>query len=255
MAYLVQDYEAGFNAWSTDYALARSSLYAGFTMVVNSRPLYDYILKMDEISINPSLVFAPRLDVNRLERAVSVRSKGNTQSGPLVMFYGRPSKPRNLFSIGCASLMAANKILLAQGVAANFVSAGESHQSVRALNFELESRGKLSWDSYFALLAQTDVVLSLQHSPHPSHPPLDAVCSGAWAVTNEMDGTRAGLHPRLLTSLADPDALASSVVDAVLCAMSSPAVEYDAGFLDVLGRPFDSVLDDFAGHFDASAGA
>ena len=40
VAYLIQDYEPGFSAWSTEYALASATYRAGFVPIVNSAPLW-----------------------------------------------------------------------------------------------------------------------------------------------------------------------------------------------------------------------
>ena len=77
-------------------------------------------------------------------------------------------------------------------------SAGEKHRNVDlGHGHKLESLWLTAVERLRTLeyIASANVVLSLQHSPHPSHPPFDAAISGARAVTNEFYGTRAGLHP------------------------------------------------------------
>ena len=39
VAYLIQDYEPGFTAWSTESVLAEATYRAGFVPIVNSTPL------------------------------------------------------------------------------------------------------------------------------------------------------------------------------------------------------------------------
>lgn len=240
VVYLVQDYEPGFHPWSTDFALARSTYHAGFRLIVNSTPLQRYLATAEGITVDPAFVFGPSLDMAGAERAAAIRKNSPTAR---VLFYGRPSKPRNLFDIGVAALALAAEALEHKGIAATFTSAGEKHSDVQlSPAHRLVSRGKLSWQGYFDLLGHTDVILSLQHSPHPSHPPLDAVTSGAFAVTNEMAGTRNGLHRRYLVAEPEAQALANQLVAAIERALSDGTHGFDPDFAALFGLPIDDVI-------------
>jgi hypothetical protein len=239
--YLIQDYEPSFNAWSTDFALARATYHAGFHHVVNSSPLQHYLRDFEGLRIDRSRVFAPSVDLARLALAAQARRPSPT---PRIFFYARPSKPRNLYAIGISALHLVAEELAAQGLDASFVSAGEPHGDVRlSARHVLLSKGKLAWDDYFQTLGESDVVLSLQHSPHPSHPPLDAVSCGGIAVTNEMGGTRTGLHPRLLVAEPDPRALADQVLKAIEMTRSASQVPaFDSRFAARFGDPLADVV-------------
>ncbi len=136
-----------------------------------------------------------------------------------VLFYGRPSKHRNLFRLGVAALRVAVQELADDGLRVEFHSAGEQHGDVELDggrgDTKLVSHGTMPWDDYFRFIASTGVVLSLQHSPHPSHPPFDGAISGARVVTNEFRGTRAALHPNLTRWPADARSLGLAVAEAV----------------------------------------
>jgi hypothetical protein len=213
VAYLMQDYEPGFSPWSTEYATAASTYQLGFEPIVNSEPLRAYLEAHEGLDIPADRTFAPDLDLGLLERVASRRRHGDVTR---VLFYGRPSKHRNLFRLGVTAVKMAARQLAAEGVEVEFVSAGERHRSVDLGDGRhLTSVGTLPWDDYFELLASTNVVLSLQYSPHPSHPPFDAAISGAHAVTNEFGGTRAELHDRITAVPAEPRALAAALVAAV----------------------------------------
>lgn len=236
--YLVQDYEPGFYAWSSESAIARATYAAGFTLVVNSSPLRDYLLQQETVTVDDRFVFAPSLDLARLEETASRRRRHGVAR---IFFYGRPSRPRNLFPIGIAALRIASDSL--PETRATYVSAGEQFPTVDLGRATLTVKGKLAWPEYFELLASTDVVLSLQLSPHPSHPPLDAIASGAFAVTNELGGTRAQLHSRLMAVEPTPRDLAAAVISAAAIAVDSEPQRFDAEFLDALGAPLERVLD------------
>jgi hypothetical protein len=102
------------------------------------------------------------------------------------------------------------------GIAWEAVSAGEAHPDIALPGGAfVRCLGTLDWAGYFQLLAATDVGLTLMHSPHPSHPPLEVAVSGAIAVTNDLDGTRQGIHPRVVAVPADVAALGDALVAAV----------------------------------------
>lgn len=238
--YLIQDYEPGFFPWSTDYALARSTYHAGFMPIVNSSPLQKYLYDVERVNIDSKFVFAPSLDLPRLEIAAK---KYTRNSVPRIFFYARPSKPRNLYAIGVASLHLVADELSRSGKSAIFVSAGEHHEDIQLNStHRLKSYGKLGWSEYFDMLGQSDVVLSLQHSPHPSHPPLDAVTAGCYAITNELGNTRNGLHDRLLVAEAEPIALANNIIRALNFTPLDAGVRYDAKFNKSFGLPLDEVV-------------
>lgn len=212
--YLIQDYEPGFTPWSTDFALARATYHAGFHYVVNSMPLAKYLESVEQLEVPEDRVFRPEVDLPALGQAPQ-----NDRKRMRVLFYGRPSKPRNLFNLGVAVLQKVAQEVDGWDVDVEFVSAGEAHAAVDLTGTKsLRVAGRLSWDSYFDLIVDSDVLLSLQHSPHPSHPPLDAVVRGCYAVTNEFGGIRNALSP--LISAREPriEELADAVLEA-LCAV------------------------------------
>lgn len=243
ITYLVQDYEAGFSPWSTDYALARNTLHSGFHIVVNSRPLAQYISQEESIPIPEATVFAPSLDMPMLKKAYGARRPGSKKK---ILFYARPSKPRNLYGIGISALSRLSEQIGSSDDNIEFISAGEKHPTVNLGNHQIVSLGKLSWSAYYEVLSTVDIMLSLQHSPHPSHPPLDAVCSGAYAVTNEMGNTRGHLHDRLLVTRPDPDELATTTARALALTNSTRLPGFDESIVHRLGNDFEAVLDNVA---------
>lgn len=238
--YLVQDYEPGFSAWSTDFALARATYHDDVDFIINSRPLHQFLTRQEGIVVPEELVFAPSFETERL-RAAALRRTSREHVN--LLFYGRPSKHRNLFRLGVASLRGAIEKLGVDGDDVYYWSAGEKHPDIELGRGQvLRSLGKVPWDEYFERLSDTDVMLSLQFSPHPSHPPFDAALSGATAVTNEFFDTRSELHPRIRAVEAEPAALALAIAEAVRGARGNvqPFVDIKSG---VLGRPLDSVLE------------
>lgn len=238
--YLVQDYEPGFNAWSDEYAIARSTYHAGFRLVVNSSPVADYLSRAENLHVDRSLVFAPHVDLERLERIASSRRRECVTN---VLFYARPTKPRNLFKVGMAAMALTARSLGANGERVALHTAGEPHQAAKRLTgTRLTAHGKLAWDDYYELLSKCDVVLSLQYSPHPSHLPLDAVTSGSRSVTNELDSTRSGLSENWAAVEADPSALATAVLNAIDRSQSEGPLSFESETVARLGRPMQDVV-------------
>jgi hypothetical protein len=242
VVYLVQDYEPGFHAWSVAHALTRQTYRAGFHHVVNSSSLSRYLADREGPQTDHGLVFGPHLDRDRLARVAVEREPSAVVR---VFFYGRPGKPRNLFQLGVAALRAASVQLAAEGIAWEGVSAGEDHPDiVLPTGATVRSLGTLGWQEYYDLLARTDVGLSLMHSPHPSHPPLEVAVSGGLAVTNDLDGSRQGFHDRVTAVAPDPDLLAAALVDAVRRASASGPQPFADLTEGSLGRPLGAVIDD-----------
>lgn len=210
---LIQDDERGFTGYSTAGAAAATTYRSGFLPLVNSRPLADHLRRTSALEIPGDQVFAPLLDDPLLREVASARSAEPTRR---ILFYARPSKPRNMFGLGVAALEAAVARLGAEGDGLDLVSAGEPHPD-RALGagVRLRSLGRLDHAGYHRLLGTSDVVLALQASPHPSHLPLEAAASGAIGVTNDVAGSRAGWHPRLVAVESDVESLADAVATAV----------------------------------------
>lgn len=243
--YLIQDYEPGFMPWSTSYALAESTYAAGFTHVVNSTPVADYLLSTLAIATPPELVFRPEVDLDRLAAAAAARVQSETVR---ILFYARPSKPRNLYHIGASSLRIFSRLAAQDGLAISVSSAGERHSRILlAGGNDVHSFGKLPWDSYFGQISRTDVVFSLQLSPHPSHLPLDGVVSGARSVINDVGKSRAGWDSSLSVADPSPDALAKALLEASIRARTTE--DFRPHVLTKLGRPLADVVGTVAARF------
>src|SRR5690606_38329276 len=153
-----------------------------------------------------------------------------------------------LYQLGVSALRVAARELGAEVAPVSFISAGEPHAPVPlGAGATLRSVGTLPWDEYFELIATAQVVLSLQESPHPSHPPFDAAISGAFAVTNAFDGSRAKLHDRLAAVPGTPQELGGAVARSVRRARAEGVPDFTPLADGVLGRPLAAALDHLAG--------
>jgi len=239
--YLIQDHEPTFFPASTSAALASATYQAGFVPLVNTNVLAQTLQKREGVDIPPQHVFSAELDYGRLAGTASRRDSAERDR---ILFYGRPAKPRNMFDLGlCALRLAARKIEDSGLGPVEFVSIGAKVPQSRLTTMSsLKSSGRLEWARYFDMLATGRVMLSLQATPHPSHPPLDMIVSGGHAVTNEIEGVRAGLHPRLHAVTADPTDLADAIVAALRESKSKGPGPYDDTIREKLGRPFQDAV-------------
>lgn len=243
--YLVQDYEPGFTAWSTHFAVASATYHAGFHLLVNSTPVAAYLREAEGVLVPADQVFHPQLDLTRLNASANERVVG---SDVRILFYARPSKPRNMFDLGVSTLKVLSR-RTPPSVKLIIVSAGERHQDISLPNGRtIQNVGKLPWDEYYRRLARTDIVFNLQMSPHPSHLPLDALASGASAVSNDLGEFRAELHRDLYVAPAEPDALATAL-EAAISGLKQPRRSDVTNAFDiaVLGKSLSSSVESLLG--------
>lgn len=249
VAYLIQDYEPGFSAWSTDSVLAVSTYHAGFVPIINSIPLWTFLRSTEALEISRDLVFAPSFETERLRATAAARRPSTVVR---VLFYGRPSKQRNLYGLGLSALKATARALGEDAADVEFYSAGELHSDTELGNgHTLRSLGRIGWDDYFTFLSTVQVMLSLQQSPHPSHPPFDAAISGATTITNDFGGSRGALHPRIIAVTPDTAALADAIGTAIGHARGSAPEGYLPVADTALGYPLGHALDAAIARLDA----
>lgn len=212
VVYLVQDYEPMFYAPGAEQDLARETYGSGLRLLVNSSPLAAYIRLHDGVMISDEHVFCPELDWGRL--AVVARTRRDP--GPVVMYYHRPHHGRNMTPLANAALELASKEFRARtGSPLHVLAVGSPEPLELDGDAMVHNLGKLAWDDYFDRLGSARVMLSLQSTPHPSHPPLDMVVAGGRSVTNEVAGTRGRLHPRLHACEPTPEALAAGILTCI----------------------------------------
>ena len=203
VVYLVQDWEPAFFPWGDQHAAARATYDLGFTHVVNSSPLAQFVVQQTGHEVPDVLVIRPEIDDRRLMTSAA-RWLPSTPDRPRLMFYARPGKPRNLFSLGVQAL----ELWVRQ-------QSDDTRPVVRVVGedgvdvdlgpgADVENLGKLSLGGYHDLIADTDLALALMHSPHPSHLPLELAMAGVPVVTNAFEAYRRPWLPGL--AVAEPDA-------------------------------------------------
>lgn len=180
--YFIQDFEPGFYAWSSRYALADSTYKSGLPQIAifNTSLLMNYF-KLNNYKFYEEYSFEPILNEG-LKNILLKYSAFNKKKQ--ILIYGRPSVQRNAFELIIESL----KIWVWKQEDVSewkIFSVGEKHPDVELGNgMKVESLGKLSLDEYANLMAESYAGISLMISPHPSYPPLEMSTFGMKVITN-----------------------------------------------------------------------
>lgn len=231
--YLIQDFEPGFYSWSSNYALALETYDLDFLPVFNGGLLADYFAQSavgrfaDPAFIGAGLVFEPAAD-----RAVFFPAPQPHTGRRRLLFYARPTNPRNLFGLGLHSL---------RSVVAHpaFADADWEFQAIggRGSLPDLElGHGRmlrnapwLDYAGYAELLRGADILLCLMLSPHTSYPVLEMAACGGLVVTNSFAcKTPARLRqisPNIIAARPTIEGIAAGLIDAA----ERAAAGYDRG--------------------------
>jgi hypothetical protein len=214
--YLIQDFEPAFYPWSTNFALALQTYSMPIRGIFNSTLLRDHFVAgavgiFAGATDGVSMAFQPAIDRELF--------RPRERAGPhRLLFYARPSKPRNAFELGVAALRSA----VAAGAFPGdweFWSIGDAVPALPlGAGSTLEPMPWKSLPEYGELLGGSDVLLSLMLSPHPSYPPLEMAAAGGNVVTNTFGVKTAAALQRFSPSItavnADVEALARALADA-----------------------------------------
>jgi hypothetical protein len=221
--YLIQDFEPGLYAWSTQAALAAEtytwpalSIFCGHLLRDHFRQqqVGPFAVSAEGRSSEASpLVFEPALD-----RRLFYPQRREPNRPRRLVFYARPSAPRNLYELGLVSLRrAVDRGAFRSGWELWFI--GESISPIDlGQGVTIRPAPWMDYAGYAEFLRGTDLGLSLMLSPHPSYPPLELAACGAEVVTNSYgvktaDRLRA-LAPRLRVALPEIDAVTTELLAA-----------------------------------------
>lgn len=195
--YLIQDYETSFYGGSERYVLAEATYDFDHIPVINTSLLLDHLVAnrigryLEQEFAGTALVFEPAIDRTHFYPPETVTKPKRT-----LMFYARPTlAARNLFSLGVSALRSA----VDAGVFGDeweFIGVGEQFAPVPlGHGHMLKPAPWMVFADYAAKMRETDIMLSLMISPHPSYPPLEAAAAGGIAVTTVFGSkTASRLH-------------------------------------------------------------
>jgi hypothetical protein len=230
--YFIQDYEPLLHAASTPQALAEETYTLDYIPVVNTRVLADFFVERrigrfaDPDFARDGLVFDPALD-----RTLFHPAPRAAQTTRRLLFYARPTNGlRNLFELAVAALQQA----VAEGVLPvdrwEFLGMGEAFAPVDlGHGAVLRPAPWLGLQAYAEQMRESDVLLSLMLSPHPSYPPLEMAACGGVAVTTvyaNKDAARlAAMSPRILGVTATIEGVVSGLSRAVTMPRAEEALD------------------------------
>lgn len=221
--YLIQDYEPLLHAASTQYALASETYALPHVPIVNTSVLHGFLTAekvgrfADDAFAQAALVFEPALD-----RAVfhppDTPSSGSQRR---LLFYARPTNGlRNLFELGVAALQMAIANGVLDPASWDFVGMGEQFTPAPlGRGAMLRPAPWVDLEGYARQMRDSDVLLSLMLSPHPSYPPLEMAASGGISVTTtfatKTSERLAGFSPNIIGVEPTIESIASGLATAV----------------------------------------
>lgn len=183
--YLVQDFEPSFYPWSQKYVLARETYGFKYSKIINTSILYDFMKERGGLDGGDAIYFEPGINTDMYFPG---ESRNYASSGKaVILIYGRPSVPRNLFDVACLSLRQFFRTYPTyREKVERIISVGEKHAAFNVDGFDVTSRGKMTLEEWAGLARTSDVGISLMSSPHPSYIPLEMAASGMVVVSNNM---------------------------------------------------------------------
>ncbi len=218
--YLLQEFEAGFHAWSSNHALALETYGLDFWPVFNEALLADYMLTQPFGRLSApetrarATIFEPAIEERLFHPPAEVRTPRRR-----LLFYARPSNARNLFGLGMLALRQASAAPEFAGW--EFLSIG-GRGGVPPLalggGHRLNPAPWLDYEGYAQSLREADVLLCPMLSPHTSYPVLEMAASGGLAVTNSFanktEAALEALSDNILARAPTVEAMAEGLVAA-----------------------------------------
>jgi hypothetical protein len=216
--YMLQEFEPGFYAWSSNHALALETYGMDFWPVVNESLLAEYLFGQafgrlaDPETRRRATVFEPATEARLFRPAVETGAARRKR----LLFYARPTNARNMFGLGLAALRAASADPVFAGW--EFLSIG-GRGSVPELalggGHRLIPAPWMDYAAYAGSLQQADLLLCPMLSPHTSYPVLEMAACGGVAVTNtfanKTAARMAALSPDILAMDATVEGLAEGL--------------------------------------------
>lgn len=179
--FFIQDFEPAFYPAGAGSAALEQAARLGFPGIANTPGLAEVYRAYG----SPAIAFTPAVDPLRFHPPASARRAGPVR----IVFYGRPSTPRNAFALGLAALA---QVKRRHGAGVEIVAVGENwHPGQFGVADVLENRGAMAdLDALADLYRSCDIGLVLQVTPHPSYQPLELMACGVATVALDNRHTR-----------------------------------------------------------------
>ncbi|MDN3522088.1 rhamnosyltransferase WsaF family glycosyltransferase [Halomonas ramblicola] len=180
--YLMQDYEPNFYAAGNLFGLIEQTYRFGFSCIANTSGVGN---KYKQYS-SDVVMFSPGVDQKQFKFD---EEKSRIGRPVRIVFYGRPSNPRNCFYLGLETLKAVKRKLKDN---VQIISVGEEWDEERyGVEGIVENWGLLkTMGEVAALYRSSDLGLVYMMTPHPSYQPLEYMASGCVTVTNHNENNQ-----------------------------------------------------------------
>lgn len=187
--YLIQDFEAAFHPFNSQYCIARNSYDFNYHTLSSSSALLKY-LEVNSIIPTGQHIRSMSFDnaysssIYSKEQFFAEKKKDKKR----FVFYSRPAVNRNMFEMAALALIDAFKKGAFDEGDWEFYGMGIGNTTVRlAEGVEVTQLPRMPLDEYEAITKTFDLCLTLMSSPHPSLIPMDLAASGAIVVTNTFE--------------------------------------------------------------------
>ena len=220
--YMLQEFEAGFYAWSSNYALALETYGMDFWPITNERLLAEHFFAQavgrfaDPEFRERLTTFEPAID----SRVFHPSTGQATPQRRRLLFYARPSNHRNLFGIGLEALrLASEDPAMAEWELLAIGGRGGVPEIALAGGHVLRPATWRGYVAYGDQLRDADVLLAPMLSPHTGYPALEMAACGGIAVTNVFSvktfAALSALSDNIVATEATVEGMAAGVLRAV----------------------------------------
>ena len=223
--YLVQDFEPGFYAWSSNYALALETYAMPHRAAINEAFLAEHLRQQapgryaDPTFLDAQCtVFEPAVDRRLFHPPVP--SPPTTVTPRRLLFYARPTNARNMMGLGLQALRAAIDADAFPGhwEFASIGGRGSLPQLALGRGHTLRPAPWASYAGYADSLRQADILLCPMLSPHTSYPVLEMAACGGMVVTNSYGAKTAEALSALSPDILGVPPTAQGFVDGLRAA-------------------------------------
>lgn len=233
--YLMQDFEPSFYQAGNIYGVIEQTYRFGFSCIANTKGVGDKYLQYS----NDVTVFTPGVDKSVFHPE---SSRFEPNSPARVVFYGRPSNPRNCFLLGLETLKILKKSM---GGDVEILSVGERwREKDFGVEKVIKNLGLLgSLEEVASIYRTSDVGLVFMMTPHPSYQPLEYMASGCVAATNRNESNSWLLNDRNSLLLEPIPAIAAERICNVLRSDRSWRAMRDGGLKAISALSWESAFE------------
>ena len=182
MVYLIQDFEPGFSAWSTRWALAESTYrHPKQTIAVFNTPFLSEFMSA-RYEFSTKMTYYPGINGELLIPLEDQLTNGGREK--IMLLYARMQAERNCIEMIDAVVSHCVEQDPNFWSEWRFLAIGETFKPALLQCRAIEVLGRLSLPAYREYLAKSRLGLSIMISPHPSYPPLEMAGAGIRVLTN-----------------------------------------------------------------------